>query len=304
MAGPNIIVSGAVFVDQVIAETLTDYISVIPRMTLNKRLPIDEAGCRVARLFRALKMCITDLDMYYKEILRASPPSPPAYPVQPIVSTTDEGPFARLSAGHGWFLPAPSMIGPHFKTYRESSGHKIKLTYKKCLVRNLSYKIVFLAEANHGLETADVVVKFTPAYSREAHELLAAASPPRASKLRYCEYEPSVGMFVAVMDYVQGREADAQLTNSAHIESLRAALSMLHDRGLVFGDLRPPNILLWNDGIMLVDFDWCGKEGEARYPSNIMLEDTYGWYHQVRRGGLIQKLHDAYLFSALTRENL
>lgn len=37
----------------------------------------------------------------------------------------------------------------------------------------------------------------------------------------------------------------------------------------VFGDLRWPNILITAGGLELVDFDWCGKEGEVLYPAAI-----------------------------------
>ena len=71
-------------------------------------------------------------------------------------------------------------------------------------------------------------------------------------------------MWVVVMDYVRGAAVEGVLTNPAHIASLRSAITTLHEHGLVFGDLRRPNVLLMGDRVVLVDFDWCGKEGEAR----------------------------------------
>ncbi|KAF9779195.1 hypothetical protein BJ322DRAFT_1113551 [Thelephora terrestris] len=63
MPGPNIIVSGAVFADKIITQTLTDYISVIPRPNRNNRSPFDDAGYRIAHLFCALKECINNLEV-------------------------------------------------------------------------------------------------------------------------------------------------------------------------------------------------------------------------------------------------
>ena len=40
-----------------------------------------------------------------------------------------------------------------------------------------------------------------------------------------------------------------------------------HSKGLVHGDLRDPNILCNGESVMLVDFDWGGKDGEALYPT-------------------------------------
>ena len=45
----------------------------------------------------------------------------------------------------------------------------------------------------------------------------------------------------------------------------------------MFGDLRRPNTLVGNDAGMLVDFDWCGKSGEARYPPEINRDPSMGW---------------------------
>ncbi|KAH9932284.1 uncharacterized protein B0H18DRAFT_987416 [Fomitopsis serialis] len=237
MAGPNIMSW---------CRTLTDYISVVPRPTLTRRSPIDDAGRRG---------CIKDLDEYYSQLVQAI-----------------RGGRAHV---HGRLDP------------------------------DLSMKAVFVAEAKSKSETEKVVVKFAYAYNGGAHELLANASPPQAPKLRYCEYDSDVGMWVVVMDYVEGREDPTGdlLTEPVHVDSLRVAVTMLHEHGLVFGDLRAPNILLVDDRAVLIDFDWCGKAGEARYPGDILL-DNISWHSEVRRGGLIDRAHDVYLFRLLTQQEL
>ena len=111
-------------------------------------------------------------------------------------------------------------------------------------------------------------------------------------------------MWVVVMDYVSGPMVEGVLTNPAHIASLRSAITTLHEHGLVFGDLRKPNVLLVGDGVVLVDFDWCGKEGEARYPSDILMLDSLNWHGGVERGPLLAKEHDAHLFRCLTKQPL
>ncbi|KAH7884914.1 hypothetical protein F5I97DRAFT_1779733, partial [Phlebopus sp. FC_14] len=53
---------------------------------------------------------------------------------------------------------------------------------------------------------------------------------------------------------------------------LAEAIQKLHDEGFVFGDLREPNIMITNDDkpkVQLIDFNWAGKKGEARYPVSI-----------------------------------
>jgi len=58
---------------------------------------------------------------------------------------------------------------------------------------------------------------------------------------------------------------------------VKDAIDIIHSNQLVFGDLRRPNILVGNDIAMLVDFDWCGKSGEGRYPSEINRDSSMGW---------------------------
>lgn len=139
-------------------------------------------------------------------------------------------------------------------------------------------------------------------YCQAAHELLAKTS--QALRLWHCAREPSVGIWVVVMDYVEGSEADNVLTDPAHIQSLRGAITTLHDHGFVFGDLRPANVLIVDDRAVLIDLDWCGQSGEVKYPSDIMLDSTIGWHSGVRRGGPITTAHDEHLFYRLTHEKL
>lgn len=193
------------------------------------------------------------------------------------------------------------MIAPHFTAYNDN-GKEVTLTYEERLVRNHMSKAVFVANAQRGSEPpAKVVVKFAYAYDRRAHDLLATVK--QAPRLWHCAYEETVGMWVVVMDYVEGKMADAVLREPAHVASLRAALTTLHHGGYVFGDLRRPNVLVDGERVMLIDFDWCGKAGEARYPADILLEPGM-WDDGVERGGLIEQKHDAYHFRLLTKEEL
>ena len=46
------------------------------------------------------------------------------------------------------------------------------------------------------------------------------------------------------------------------------ALKYLHSFGLCHGDFRPSNILVCKDNsIRIIDFDWAGEAGVAKYPS-------------------------------------
>ena len=83
------------------------------------------------------------------------------------------------------------------------------------------------------------------------------------------------------------------------VVQVSGALSTLHDNGLVFGDLRSPNILLTNrHRVQFVDFDWCGKIGEGEYPSGMNAVDIK-WPEGVVPGGLLRFEHDNEMFRRL-----
>ena len=303
MAGPNIIVSGAVFANKLIAQTLTDYISVIPRPYVklsrrSRRSLLDQACRRVATLFRALKTCIEELNVYYERLLQSLEPAPSAR----VRDTSRSNARVHSTSRSAGTRRAPHMIGPHFTTYQNSDKEEFVLKYKKLLVTEDVTKAVFLADAQRDSKVTPVVVKFAHDYSEEGHRLLAAAG--LAPQLHYCAYEESVLMWVVVMEYVPGEEVNGVLSNPAHIASLRAAITTLHRAGLVFGDLRRPNVLVAKERLVLIDFDWCGKDGEATYPSDILLEEGTSWHGGVDRGVLIEKAHDAYSFRLLTDQEL
>lgn len=53
-------------------------------------------------------------------------------------------------------------------------------------------------------------------------------------------------------------------------------------------DLRSQNILVLTDNtICILDFDWAGKKGEVRYPQE--LNTSCNWHPGVKCGGLISK---------------
>jgi hypothetical protein len=51
---------------------------------------------------------------------------------------------------------------------------------------------------------------------------------------------------------------------------------------------------------MLVDFDWCGEEGEAVYPASINMDVR--WPEDVCGGALLKASHDDFMFLQLVTE--
>ncbi|GLB43825.1 hypothetical protein LshimejAT787_1500090 [Lyophyllum shimeji] len=117
-----------------------------------------------------------------------------------------------------------------------------------------------------------------------------------APALRYCgqidESTPYSDWQMLVMDYFDGRPS---YQNDAHrlrevYDVVVKAVDLAHQEDFVFGDLRPPNVLINGEGeIRLIDFEWAGKEGQVRYPAYM---STMLWVDGVGLMAAITKAHD------------
>ena len=108
-----------------------------------------------------------------------------------------------------------------------------------------------------------------------------------------------------VMSYVDGptltellcgQQPNQQL--STILELVERAINLLHEAGLVFGDLRTPNIIVHDDAsIKLVDFDWCGVDNVDKYPFTI--DESIPWAEGVGPREIMRKDHDRYMLRQL-----
>jgi hypothetical protein len=170
-----------------------------------------------------------------------------------------------------------------------------------------SEKAVFKASIQHAGQERKVVVKFTPTYCAAAHEI--AYKENRAPKLWFCEKVATVGigLFVVVMDFVDGRTLHAKSTVLQKvIGQLGKTLAALRRQNHVYGDLRGPNIVVFVDengdeSVKLIDFDWGGEERVVVYPADINTE--IGWHSEVCPGGLIHHNHDEFMLQCLANGN-
>ncbi|KIK52323.1 hypothetical protein GYMLUDRAFT_180276 [Collybiopsis luxurians FD-317 M1] len=151
----------------------------------------------------------------------------------------------------------------------------------------------------------EVVVKFASRYGEAGHRLLAEAG--FAPRIHYCGFEESIGLWVIVMDYIQGALCNCKLIEHEK-DSLSSAIRTLHKNNLVFGDLREPNVIITESKVCLVDFEWCGpcidiKEGDSvvqprvRYPADISM--GIDWAPGVGQDRVITIEHDIYRLSKM-----
>jgi len=132
----------------------------------------------------------------------------------------------------------------------------------------LPNRLLYIAETP-GPNKQRVVIKFARNYSIELHYFCARLSyaPPIFA------FERLPGGWCAVaMRYV---ESAVQINHSPLLPThkqiwknqLQTLMNNFHEQNLVHGDLRGPNIVCEGTSVMLLDFDWGGRLGEACYPT-------------------------------------
>ncbi len=177
-------------------------------------------------------------------------------------------------------------------TYLPNSPLVGDLKFKSCVLfegKADYHRLLF--HANY--DDKPVLVKF-------CETMLAAAGLAPAS--HYCS-QILGGTFMVVMDQIQSRDACHEFEHrslpSTVLEDIQLALKTLHNSGHVFGDVRRPNVMVLNiknqDGNdewhgRLVDFDWSGQVGDARYPPT--LNTAIRWTRGVEAAQVIEKQND------------
>ncbi|KAL5522069.1 hypothetical protein ACEPAF_1925 [Sanghuangporus sanghuang] len=288
--GPYLCLMGGIFVDEIVVQPFTDYLFLGGDPDYGKRV------LHIAQVFKATNRALRELEHYYER------------------SLGDNG-------NYGPHLPQPSVV--------DESNPRPNLRFLDRLFPENMASTVYSAN----MDGRDVVVKFTSTYCGDAHRLL--ASHGLAPQLHFCGRIRG-GLWMVVMDYVQGNNSNNYLTENGLppdiVADVRKAVGLLHDEDYVFGDLRPQNILVLKEQeantnemlripnkpsdhasndeysmimvngrdvyprlrAVLIDFDWCGKDSEARYPTTLNDTGDIDWAPGVERFGLMKKEHDDY----------
>ena len=91
-----------------------------------------------------------------------------------------------------------------------------------------------------------------------------------------------------------GRLRSPRLSCLFPCPTLVDTLRLLHNKDIVFGDLRDPNILYVDsdDSAVLIDLDWAGTDGVSRYPAT--LNPGNAWAEDVFPYAIMRKAHDVW----------
>jgi serine/threonine protein kinase len=258
------VVQGAVITDGVIVQRLTDYVWVGIDSVFN-----ESHIAHVARVFYALKTSLEKLSAYYKS-QKPTSDHPVGSRYFPSIVASPQGEVLVKFKYVGYLENGPDCVTLRAETLTEPAQ--------------------------------DIVVKFVERYGGKAHRILADAG--LAPKLlyygspHYDDDQPSYrSIEMVVMEYIDG-DTLAKAMPKMNEESMkkvssevRRALELLHGHGLVFGDLRLPNIMITKDGeVKLIDFNWAGEGGQTKYPP--LLSQEIAWPKGVKPLAVMKPEHD------------
>ncbi len=117
-----------------------------------------------------------------------------------------------------------------------------------------------------------VVLKFSARHGIDVHNHL--ASKNLAPVVHFQGKLPGK-WYVTIMDKIKSKPF---VKNTAVDASLDSVLQCLKSKKYVHGDLRRTNILvLLDDTVRVLDFDWSGTEGIATYPMDLNMSSECGW---------------------------
>ncbi|KAF8918615.1 hypothetical protein CPB85DRAFT_996170 [Mucidula mucida] len=248
IAGPWLVILGAVKTQGTIVQRITSY-----EWLGCSRIYDDARVLRVSQILYALRLSVAELNTYYDKLTPPSVSKDCAHP----------------------------LVFPAFTSFIDDHGQKTRFEYMQPLEPDSFQCVTFLARLLDGDRAGDrVVVKFVDRYSTDAHNLLAEHN--LAPKLIHHQVlGPNYGaLAMVIMDHIEGHALSelefGEEDKTVIRETVRRALDMLNQEDLIFGDVRPPNVMLLDgeesmeERVRFIDFDWACKEGDGvRYPFHL-----------------------------------
>ena len=252
---------------------------------------------RLARAFAATRHVINDLRGFYRAPLNSDSNSIAHFFPSPLPVPTYPGLMPSLTFTRRLSRSDDDVVLAEDEITRQSGIYLATMAR----TRSADEDTVMSSSAGSLAENHEVVVKFTAQYHAEAHHLLATKgfAPVLHACVPVCG-----GLFMVVMDRVHGELAWDLVQLEKPIpydvyQDIHDAIMLLHSNDLVFGDLRPPNIMVVPNGSgsdarcrgVLIDFDWVGTHGIGRYPASLN-NGLVDWVSGIARYGIMDKAHD------------
>lgn len=253
IAGPYMGVSAVV---EARGPCVDPVVPLLPLLVLKQDIAMMTA---VARTLKAVKVCVASLTAHYKNLESAEP---------------SEEKLNQL------MYPYPR----HFRC----GDVVVPFVYVQQIEDKLVFKVRVTEQVADFVLDQEIIVKFTKTYCVEAHQLCYSFHES-APRLYACQ-QLANGWLMLAMEMVHGEDFRHSLPGHVN-ERLWQVVRVIHNGGLVHGDLRGNNIRTAGDRVCLLDFDWSGRAGEQRYPAFMNHQDI-DWPEGASDGEVLLPEHD------------
>ena len=248
---------------------------------------------QLARVFKALKLGLTELEEYYKNLHPFS---------QTSMSTRSS--FDPLCYPYCNSFSISTQKFHFIYTGKVNNGNGRVFEGKVSNIENNVEVRQNENESEHKFNSPpslgkEIIIKFVRQYGIEGHLLLSSHDPPLAPLL-YSVVSIGAGWLMVVMEKISNPQPFPQPSTKLMAKGLRKSIGLLHSKNLVHGDLRSNNMLVSSDEkkLYLIDFDWCGKEDEKVYPYFMNGVDIQ-WPAGASDGKMMKKKHDEEMMGRL-----
>jgi hypothetical protein len=268
-------------------------------LPLNFHATNDDAYDNLARHLSALKNALSNLDVHIQKTdkhRRVATPSVKTVASGRLTrSTIHSSRSAPQDPGH--FFEPP--IFPHPTTFTcKDGGKRSSFTYD---VEMAERPLLFKGKTR---DNKSICIKFVRRYGEDVHSWCAAKG--FAPRILAYESLPG-GWYMVIMDLLDASWIPLSDITGDYAEEFeeqfRDFVSQLHQAKMVHGDIRETNIMVKDRGrkFMLIDFDWAGSLGKAKYPRLVNLDKILRRPEGVEDGKSICSEHDQLMLENIFR---
>ncbi|KAJ7218152.1 hypothetical protein GGX14DRAFT_390804 [Mycena pura] len=274
---PMVLLSLASTQLEVCAAVYTDAAQVdhLVSMNFHDSVHLEEQVLCLGRVFVVLQTCLKDLKIHYATLRQKLASLLPADSSVHLPSPVSVSAASRQ-------ITADLDLRFLYKLSRDT-GEPVDPRNVKEWQKNTQHGVfVALGGGQNGIPNQEVIVKFARRYNTEAHQML--AEKDLAPKLYYhCLVRG--GLTMVVMEKCTGHYGQSLDPEdlSPRLQNIMVCQRNDHEAHAV-----------------LVDFDWAGTAGEARYPATI--SKIREWAPTVEAYGLMERGHDVHRLKAMEKE--
>jgi DNA-binding NarL/FixJ family response regulator len=250
-----------------------------------------------ASLAHAAKAALTPVRL---EPVRMAPPPPaPAAPSQPAAQLKES---KQVAPDHHQ-IPGYTLL----QRIGESEAAAVYLAIAEDLGHNVALKVSKRKHAGDANDTGQRSIMF-----QREFEAIAALDHP--SIIDLFDYGIHEGVEYLAMEYFPCGDLKARLQNPltaeeaiAFLKEIARSLKVVHEAGLIHRDLKPPNVMLRDDGsVVLIDFGLARSllSGDSSTRTGVLRGSPYYMSPEQAQGETLDPRTDLYSLGVILYEML